>query len=353
MRNFLEIDGSSGEGGGQILRTALSLSVLTKTPLRILNIRAGRAKAGLMRQHLVCVEAAAAISAAIVEGAELGATSLCFTPQTLVDGAHHFKIGSAGSAMLVLETVLPALLSAEQSSRITIEGGTHNMLAPSSSFLQRCFLPQLEKMGAKLDLEIEQIGLFPSGGGRIVLQVTPGQLSAINLMERGNLIGFGAEAITARVPFSVTQRELDTVQAHYEKCLIPSFAKANKKLLAADAIDAGRFTGPGNVLSVWAQFEHVSELITAFGARGVSAERVAQSACHELDQYLSNSHAVIGEHLSDQLLLPMYLAGGGEFRCAEISSHLQSNIDTINAFAGTKFVTHSDALGVRVLARLG
>jgi RNA 3'-terminal phosphate cyclase (ATP) len=340
MRSFLEIDGSSGEGGGQILRTALSLSILTKTPVRIVNIRAGRAKPGLMRQHLVCVEAATAISAAVVDGAQLGATSLSFTPQTLVGGAHHFKIGSAGSAMLVLQTLSPALLCAEQSSRITIEGGTHNMLAPSSSFLQHCFLPQLEKMGARIELEVEQLGLFPAGGGRVVLQVTPSQLQAINWMERGNLIGIGAEAITARVPFSVAQRELDVVQAHYKK-----------SLLSTNAIDAGRFTGPGNVMSVWAQFEHVSELITAHGARGVSAESVARSACSELDQYLSNSQAVIGEHLSDQLLLPMYLAGAGEFRCAAISSHLQSNIDTIHAFAGTKFVTYSDPLGVRVLAR--
>jgi RNA 3'-terminal phosphate cyclase (ATP) len=339
MRDFLDIDGSSGEGGGQILRTALSLSILTKTPVRISNIRAGRAKPGLMRQHLVCVEAAAAISAAIVDGAELGATTLRFTPQALVGGTQHFKIGSAGSAMLVLQTLLPALLCAEQTSRITIEGGTHNMLAPSSSYLQRCFLPQLEKMGAQLDLEITQLGLFPSGGGRAVLQVRPSQLQAIDILERGHALGVGAEAITAGVPFSVTQRELDAVQAHYKK-----------KLVAADAIDAGRFTGPGNVMSVWAQFEHVSELITAHGARGVSAENVARSACRELDQYLANSKAVVGEHLSDQLLLPMYLAGGGEFRCAAISGHLQSNIDTINAFPGTKFVTRSDQLGVRVLA---
>ncbi len=339
MREFLDIDGSSGEGGGQILRTALSLSILTQTPVRISRIRAGRAKPGLMRQHLVCVEAAAAISAAVVDGAELGATALQFTPLTLVGGTQHFKIGSAGSAMLVLQTVLPALLSAEQNSRITIEGGTHNMLAPSSSFLQRCFLPQLQKMGAEIDLEVTQLGLFPAGGGRIVVQIKPSKLQTLKLVERGEFQGIGAESIIASVPFSVAQRELDQVQAHYKK-----------KLLAANAIDAGRFTGPGNVMAVWAQFAELCELVTVHGARGVSAESVARSACRELDQYLANSHAVVGEHLSDQLLLPMYLAGAGEFHCAAISGHLQSNIDTINAFPGTKFSTRSDSKGVRVLA---
>ena len=151
----LTIDGSQGEGGGQILRTALSLAVLQQRPIRIERIRAGRAKPGLMRQHLVCVKAAAAISAADVRGAELGSTALDFVPNTLVGGAQHFAIGTAGSAMLVLQTLLPALLRADAPSRITIEGGTHNMLAPSACFLARCFQPQLARMGAQVSLEVD------------------------------------------------------------------------------------------------------------------------------------------------------------------------------------------------------
>src|SRR5690349_4717720 len=138
-KNLMVIDGSQGEGGGQILRTALSLSVLQRRAIRIENIRAGRAKPGLMRQHLTCVKAAAAISAADVAGADAGSTTLEFRPNALVGGAHHIAIGTAGSAMLVLQTILPALLRADAVSRITIEGGTHNMLAPSATFLARCF----------------------------------------------------------------------------------------------------------------------------------------------------------------------------------------------------------------------
>ena len=144
----IELDGSIGEGGGQILRSALSLSVITGRPFRLRHIRANRAKPGLMRQHLTCVQAAAQISAADVSGAELQSSELLFIPKTLVAGAHHFKIGTAGSTMLVVQTVLPMLLAAQDDSRITIEGGTHNMMAPSSCFLSRVFLPQLRRIGA-------------------------------------------------------------------------------------------------------------------------------------------------------------------------------------------------------------
>src|SRR5687768_6494239 len=169
----IDIDGAQGEGGGQVLRTALSLAILLRRPLRITRIRAGRAKPGLMRQHLAAVKAAQAVSAADVHGAMLGSTELRFVPQALAHGSHHIDIGSAGSVGLVLQTILPPLLRADGDSRVAISGGTHNMLAPSTSFLQRCFLPQLAAMGADVTLEVERPGLFPSGGGRVVAHIRP------------------------------------------------------------------------------------------------------------------------------------------------------------------------------------
>ena len=324
----LTIDGSQGEGGGQILRSALSLAILQQRPIRIERIRAGRAKPGLMRQHLVCVKAAAAISAADVRGAELGSTTLEFTPHVLVGGSHHFAIGTAGSAMLVLQTVLPPLLRAEAPSRVTIEGGTHNMLAPSATFIAQCFLPVLRRMGAQVQLETERVGLFPAGGGRIVATIRPSTLTPIALEARGERCGIGAQALVAGVPEHVALREITRVADRF---------KLRREHISH--IDLGRSTGPGNVLSVWAEYEHASELVTAYGERGVSAETVADRAADELQIWI-DSGAVVGEHLADQLLLPMLLAGGGSFVCGEVSGHLATNAELIRRFgAGAIAIT--------------
>ena len=318
----LTIDGSQGEGGGQILRTALSLAVLQQRPIRIERIRAGRAKPGLMRQHLTCVKAAAAISGADVRGGELGSTTLDFVPHALVGGAQHFAIGTAGSAMLVLQTLLPPLLRADAPSRITIEGGTHNMLAPSACFFAHCFLPQLQRMGARVTLEVEHVGLFPAGGGRIVARITPTAMRPIAIEERGARLGISAEALVAGVPEHVALREITRV--------VDRFKLRREHIRHRDL---GKRTGPGNVLSVRADFEHVSELVTTYGERGLPAEAVADRACDALDVYLA-SDAPVGEHLADQLLLPMWLAGGGSFVTGTVSAHLATNAALINRFGG-------------------
>lgn len=318
----LTIDGSQGEGGGQILRTALSLAVLQQRPIRIERIRAGRAKPGLMRQHLTCVKAAAAISGADVRGGELGSTTLEFVPNALVGGAQHFAIGTAGSAMLVLQTILPPLLRADAPSRITIEGGTHNMLAPSACFFAHCFLPQLQRMGAQVDLEVEKVGLFPAGGGRIVARIAPAALHPIAIDARGARVGIAAEALIAGVPEHVALREITRVADRF---------KLRREHITHR--DLGRRTGPGNVLSLRADFEQVSELVTAYGERGVPAEAIADRACDALEAYLAGD-APVGEHLADQLLLPMWLAGGGSFVTGAVSGHLATNAELINRFGG-------------------
>ena len=163
---MITIDGSAGEGGGQILRSSLALSLVTGQPFRMERIRAKRQKPGLLRQHLTAVEAAKAVGCAEVSGETLGSQTLDFRPGPVTPGNYRFAVGTAGSATLVLQTVLPALLTASDPSTLTLEGGTHNPLAPSFDFLDRCFMPLIHRMGPSVELELKRPGFFPAGGGR-------------------------------------------------------------------------------------------------------------------------------------------------------------------------------------------
>lgn len=316
--SLMELDGAQGEGGGQVLRTALSLSMLQGQPLRLRNIRAGRRKPGLMRQHLACVRAAASVSSASVDGAEIGSTLLEFRPAAIRAGHFDFKIGSAGSTMLVLQTVLPALLRADGASRVMIEGGTHNQMAPSSDFVADAFLPQLARMGANVAMTVQRHGFFPAGGGCVEVHVEPAALRPLQLFERGESRGIDATVLLRNLPQHVAQRELDTAAQR-----IRLTSRSQRELKGG--------TGPANALVLTAAFEHVSEVVVGLGEQGVSAEVVARSACDELRDYLAHG-APVGEHLADQLLLPLVLAGGGGFVTGRPTSHLETNAAVIRAF---------------------
>jgi RNA 3'-terminal phosphate cyclase (ATP) len=322
----MEIDGSQGEGGGQILRTSLSLSMLTGKTIHFKKIRAGRSKPGLMRQHLVCVSAAQAMCSAFVEGAELGAQSLTFAPNSLLPGNYHFDIGSAGSTMLVLQTVLPAMLQMSEACAISLSGGTHNPLAPSAHFFRHSFLPQLYAMGVNVQFDLDAVGLFPAGGGKVRLATDPFEmhLHQLILLERQGVPSFSAEAIVADVPEHVAQRELIYLREQ---------GRAEVPTLAMGALRTTNVsqTGPGNVLDLSLRYDNVCAHFTAFGSKRQSAEDVARAAYAQLRQFL-HSDAVVEEHLADQLLLPMVLAGGGEFLTGEPSEHLRTNAQVIAQF---------------------
>src|SRR5215210_615466 len=209
---MLELDGSQGEGGGQILRSSLALSMVTGTAVRIRNVRARRSKPGLMRQHLVAVQAAARIGGAQVTGAEIGSSMLTFIPGEVKPGEHVLSVGSAGSTTLVLQTVLPALLCAAEPSLLVLEGGTHNPLAPPFEFLDRAYLPLLNRMGPRVQAELERPGFYPAGGGRIVVSIEPAaRLSGFELLERGEVRQRTATAIVSRLPRHIAERELQEV----------------------------------------------------------------------------------------------------------------------------------------------
>jgi len=320
---MLTIDGSKGEGGGQILRTSLALSLVTGTPVTISNIRKGRAKPGLMRQHLTALRAAAEIGCAKVTGAELGSVEVTFAPTTIAPGEHTFRTGSAGSATLVLQTVLPALLRAKGSSRLTLEGGTDNPMAPPVDFLRYAYLPLLEKMGAVVSLELEARGFYPAGGGRMRVGIHPAPaLSRLDLLTRGAVLDERVRAIVANLPGTIATRELEAARAvlGWDKaCFRPEVIK-----------DA---PGPGNVVSIVIACEHVTEVFTGFGQKGVRAEHVAEHAAREAKEYLQ-AGAAVGEHLADQLLLPMALAGKGSFRTVSPSSHTTTHKELLEKILG-------------------
>lgn len=323
MKEKIELDGAIG--GGQVLRSALSLSMVTGRAFRIEQIRARRSRPGLLRQHLTAVMAAAEVCGARISGAHLGSQALSFEPGAIRAGEFKFAIGTAGSCTLVLQTLLPALMRAPQASRVTISGGTHNPLAPLTDFLSRSWLPLLRRMGGDVELDLMRHGFVPAGGGEIEVRVQPSSLMRLDLRERGEAISQQALALTAGLAPSVAQRELSQVA---KRLNWPPAA------LQPVTIDPAR--GPGNVLLLEYVFEHVTEVFSAFGQVSLRAEKVADAAINQAADWL-RSDAAVAEHLADQLLLPMALAGGGSFTTPRMTDHLRSNIEVIELFLPVRF----------------
>jgi len=330
---MIEIDGSAGEGGGQILRTSLALSVCTGQPMAIQRIRAGRAKPGLMRQHLTCVQAAAAVCGAQAQGAELGSQQLIFTPGALCAGEYEFNVGTAGSCMLVLQTVLPPLMLAHGSSRLTLRGGTHNPMAPPFHFIARSFVPLLRRLGAQVDLTLHRHGFFPAGGGEIQAAIGPTAESGLmpfDLTERGAAQEFYAECLAPGLPRVVQQRELDALGHALDWSgtqLRVSGVRQNE--------------GPGNALMATLAYEQVCEVFTVFGGKSVSSERVAAALACEVRAFL-DSPAALGPQLADQWMLPLALAVahtgvGAEFTCSAWTEHAATNLQVIQRFLPVRF----------------
>jgi RNA 3'-terminal phosphate cyclase (ATP) len=317
---MITIDGSQGEGGGQILRSSLALSAITGQKFRIENIRAGRPKPGLMRQHLICVQAAQAICGAEVEGGELGSTSLTFDPGKIKAGDYSFAIGTAGSVGLVFQTVLMPLALADAPSTLRLTGGTHNMQAPPFEFLDQVFLPQVRRMGFDADVSLVRHGFHPAGGGEMTARIGPATgVHKLVLEKRGAEVYRSAHAVLSNLAEGIATRELREV------CAEPGWAQDHCELRNVEA------SGPGNVLLLSVAFEHVSEIVAGFGERAVSAEQVARRTLVNLRGYLAES-VPVGRSLADQLLLPMAVGAGGYFLTGEPTAHTRSNADVIERF---------------------
>lgn len=336
---MIEIDGSEGEGGGQILRSSLSLAICTQQSFRILNIRANRDQPGLRRQHLTAVNAAAEICRAEVQGAGLGSRELTFRPGALRAGDYSFDIGTAGSCTLVLQTVLPPLLTAREASRVRVTGGTHNRGSPPYDFLQRAFLPLLSRMGVTVDLDLLRHGFYPRGGGEIRARVQPAHWTPFELSTRGALRRTFAEAYVAGLPAQIAQRELSTIG----KRLGWHAEHLHLRALPSDM-------GPGNVVTLTVEHENVTEVFTGFGEKSLRAEEVAMVPAIEARTYLAAA-APVGEHLADQLLLPLALGAGGTYRATTASEHLRSNARVIERFTSRRVLIAIETQGVAVTVR--
>lgn len=322
---MLHIDGSQGEGGGQILRTSLTMAMVTGTDIKVENIRAGRAKSGLMRQHLACVKAAQTISDAEVSGAKVGSTSILFKPGAVKAGEYEFSVGTAGSTMLIFQTVLPALALMKKESRLKFHGGTHNMMAPSYDFIAHAFVPILKSMGVNIEMEIKRHGFYPQGGGEWSAVIKPnGGFKALNLTQSGKLVKREAVIKSAHLPSHIAQREMDEIGKK---------AGWNSEEMRSEIVES---MGTGNIVSIRLHHQHCTEVIEHVGKVGISAERIARNAVKEMRRYQANG-AAVGEHLADQLMLPMALGEGGVFTTLKPTQHSKTNRDVIHLFTEKRF----------------
>jgi RNA 3'-terminal phosphate cyclase (ATP) len=325
------VDGSHGEGGGQILRTALTLAVVTRRPVSVERIRAGRRPPGLRPQHLTALRAAAAICDAELVGDELGSETVTLTPGGPARaGAYTFDVaeaaegGSAGSVSLVLQTVLLPLSLSGRESELTLRGGTHAAWAPSVSYLEHVFLPTLADVGLQAEIDLEQWGFYPAGGGAVRVRIPPGNgsLSPIALTERGEVTRVWGIAAVTNLPSHIPQR----------------MANRAENVLSAKGLGARiqprrlRGAGPGAGVFLFAEYEHAVAGFAAYGRKGLPAERVAEAACERLLAH-HDSCAPVDPHLADQLVLPLALAGGvSRLNTSAVTYHLLTNVWVLRQF---------------------
>jgi RNA 3'-terminal phosphate cyclase (ATP) len=344
---MLEIDGSMGEGGGQIVRTALAMSLATQRPFRIANLRANRSRPGLRPQHCTAVEAAATIgrantsatdaSAGHGSSVEVGTSSFTFEPTTVEPGRYQFDVGTAGSAVLVLQTVLPPLLTASAPSTITVTGGTHVRSAPPFEFFAASFGPLVQRMGPVLRATLHRPGFYPKGGGRCTLTVEPvADLQPLDLTERGALRRAEARSIVAHLPRHIAERELATLR------------EGLPVELAETRIETPSARGAGNALLLELAYEHATTLVSGIGEKGTPAEDVAIGVVDAARDALA-ADAPVDPHLADQLLIPLAL-GGGRFRTPSLTAHTHTNAAVIEPFVDSRFSVAEEGGGWTISA---
>lgn len=331
MRNMetVFIDGSTGEGGGQILRTSLSLACITGKRLYIENIRAARRNPGLAKQHLSCVHAASQICSARCDGAALNSKTLDFQPGPIRGGNYHFDIGSAGSATLVIQTVLPALFLTDGPSTITVTGGTHNPLAPPFDFLCETFLPAITTAGFYGNCKLIKHGFYPAGGGKITFEIRPWQKQPdkiIDLCERSEQFEIYARIYIAKLPEHIAQRQ--------EKLL----RQSNLDIKNVEHIEVTDSDGPGNCVMIRISSAGRTTVFTAFGMKGKPSQEVVSEVVNLAKDFLA-SRAAVDHFLADQLLIYMALSQAGCFTTNQLSAHLLTNMEVIKKFLPAAFTT--------------
>ena len=320
---MISIDGQMGEGGGQVLRTCLSLSLITKKPFSISNIRAGRKKPGLRAQHLNAVLLSQKIGNAQVEGAKLNSTNLTFYPKEILDGKYCSDIGTAGSTSLVLQTLYLPLSFGTKPSDLSLVGGTHVPFAPSFDWLSMHWVKYMKLIGIRLSVELTQAGFYPRGGGQIHAQINPlDQISGLTLSQRGSLKQIHGISTVANLDRNIAERQRAQV-----------IRRLGSKLALNDVrIKQLPSKHKGTSLTLVCEFEHTQCCYSALGAPGKPSEKVADEACDQIEMLLSTT-ASLDEYLADQLLLPLCLAKSkSTYTTVKVTDHIRTNADVIQAF---------------------
>ena len=322
-KKTIEIDGALGEGGGQVLRTSLALSLITRQPFHLRNIRAGRAKPGLQAQHLMCVKAAAAIGSAKVRGDKLGCSDLVFEPGEVVPGAYRFKIGTAGATSLVVHTVYLPLALAVGASTIDVEGGTHVKASPCFHFLDRTWAVYMRALGIAIEVNLERCGFYPRGGGliRAIVQSSPDLRSFHGLTTTAitkAIVVSGSSGLPSHVAERLAERASERV--------------AEMGLAVETCVEQWQ-GGTGCAVGIELPTEPAPTFLFSLGERGKPAEKVADEAADQAAAFLQTQPLGVDAHSADQLLLPLALVPEpSQFRVAEVTSHLRTNAEVIRHF---------------------
>ncbi|MFZ5774337.1 MAG: RNA 3'-terminal phosphate cyclase [Thermodesulfobacteriota bacterium] len=328
MSRTVTIDGSQGEGGGQILRSALALSALLGQAVEVINIRANRPKPGLRPQHLVAAQALAAITQGDLDGAEFGSVRLRFSPRAIQGGNYRFAMTTAGATTLLAAAILPALLFAKEPSTVVIQGGTHVPWSPPFPYLAEVFLPALARLGASVRAELRRSGWYPQGGGEVVLRITPcKQLTGHCWRERGRLTKLDLAITLVNLPAHIASREerevglcLNTIAPHPQARVLQPSSR-----------------GAGNLVFLRADYADSVAGFSCLGRQGLPAEEVARTTAEAFLSF-ERSGATVDCHLADQLALYLALAQGQSSLVAEeTSSHLRTNLAIIEQLLPARF----------------
>ena len=337
---MIEIDGSYGEGGGQIIRTSVALSALTKKPVRIYNIRANRKPNGLRPQHLTAVKAVADICNAKLSGAEVGSTEIIFEPDNIKGGSFSWDIGTAGSITLVLQALLPAAIFSKKEFTFDVIGGTNVTMCPPIEYLQHIFCDYLEKMGAKLKLEISKYGFYPKGGGRVKLRIQPAELHEIKILKRGKLLKTDI--------WSIASKELQKAQVaeRQVKGFKHGFGETKYDKIHEDYVDTFSI---GSSIHAHNHYENCKLGAESLGKLGKPAEKVGEECAKKLLAEI-DSESTLDSHMTDQII-PYIGMLGGEFRADETSSHTKTNIWVSEQFLPVLFVIKEGILTCKNLSK--
>jgi len=325
---MLEIDGSFGEGGGQVLRTSLSLSCLLNKPFRIFNIRTKRKKPGLMPQHLMGIRALNLISNARVEGDAVGSTELIFEPEEVKAGDYLFDIGTAGSTSLLLQAIILPLIFAKSRSSLSLKGGTHVPFSPPFHYISEVFIPILKKLGIRIEAKIESYGFYPKGGGKVRVEIMPsGRIKGMSFLERGGIKKLRGVSGVGNLPLSIAERQKDAAL----KVLASEGLKAEMEPLSVST------PGQGTFIFLGTETENCLAGFSSLGERGKRAELVGEEAAKNFLNYYSTS-ACLDHHMADQIVLYLSIAKGeSSFTTSEVSNHLLTNLWVIEKFAGARY----------------